>query len=127
MRYKGYGYKTGEKKYVRFEKARDIGERDECVEKRERNEDWEIDSVIGKDHKSSILTCTSRRSRYLEIRRLEKTSASEVVYAMVDIAKYQKILTATSDRGSEFACFRMLEPRLGIQIDMTRAYCAWEK
>lgn len=83
--------------------------------------------MIGKDHKSSLLTCTSRRSRYVEIRRLKKTSAGEVVKAMMDIAKYQKILTTTSDRGSEFAYFRTLEVILGIQSYMTSAYAAWEK
>lgn len=127
LRYKAYGYKKQGEKKKRFGYATHISERDICVERRERNEDWELDTVIGKDHKSSLLTCTSRRSRYIEIRRLEKTSGSEVVKAMVDIAKYQKILTTTSDRGSEFAYFRTLEAMLGIQSYMTSAFAAWEK
>lgn len=127
LRYKAYGYKKKGEKKKRFGYATHISQRDICVERRARNEDWELDTVIGKDHKSSLLTCTSRRSRYIEIRRLEKTSASEVVKAMVDIAKYQKILTTTSDRGSEFAYFRTLEDMLGIQSYMTSAFAAWEK
>jgi IS30 family transposase len=126
LRYKAYGYRKRKKK-ERFEYATHISQRDMCVERRERNEDWELDTVIGKDHKSSLLTCTSRRSRYLEIRRLQKTSATEVVSAMVDIGKYQKILTTTSDRGSEFAYFRTLESILGIQSYMTSPYAAREK
>lgn len=126
MRYKAYGYRRRKKK-ERFAYATHISQRENCVEERARNEDWELDTVIGKEHKSSLLTCTSRRSRYIEIRRLQKTSADEVVRAMLDIATYQKILTTTSDRGSEFAYFRTLEDILGIQSYMTSPYAAWEK
>jgi IS30 family transposase len=75
------------------------------VEQRSRIGDFEIDLVIGKNHKNPILTIVERKSGFALLRKLPskeaKVTAEQLVDAMLPIKDY--VHTITSDNGKEFA------------------------
>ncbi len=56
----------------------DISERDKIVEQKTRLGDLEIDTVIGKNHKSVILTINDRVSGYVWIKKLKSKNAKQL-------------------------------------------------
>lgn len=50
----------------------DINQRPQLVEERKRFGDFEIDTIIGKNHKGAIVTINNRATGLLKIRKLER-------------------------------------------------------
>nr|WP_143039501.1 IS30 family transposase [Planococcus faecalis] len=66
---------------------------------------WEIDSVIGKSHKSQILTLTERTTRFEKNYKLAAKTASETTQAIIHVLKNlpkKVVKPITVDRGMEF-------------------------
>jgi len=85
LRRKGRPYRTGKFRPYRG-KIKDriaIDERPEIVEKRIRIGDWEVDSVIGKLNKSSLVTLVERVSRYTAILRVNSKEAMQACRLLV--------------------------------------------
>ena len=73
--------------------------------------DWEMDLIIGKGRKSTILTLRERSKNYLLMARLPQGKNPEKVADMVIrlLCPYRKdVLTITMDNGSEFACYKKI-------------------
>lgn len=106
-----------------------IEERPEIVDKRLRFGDWEVDSVIGKLNKSSLVTLVERVSRYTIILKVNSKEAQVVAKAIVERAKEMKLTmhTITGDNGTEFAEHRHIAQELDIDFFFTHPYSSWEK
>jgi IS30 family transposase len=81
--------RTGKKKYKkRYGKHKNrkiiiknkvsIDDRPEIINNKERYGDWEIDTIIGKNHKGAIVTVVERKSSFILIRKLKGKNASEL-------------------------------------------------
>ena len=82
-----------------------IDSRPEIVANRLRIGDWEVDSVIGKLNKSSLVTLVERISRYTAILKVNSKEPEVVAKAIIQRAKElnMPIHTITGDNGTEFA------------------------
>ena len=84
---------------------RTIDQRPTIVEERRRFGDFEIDSIIGKNKKSALMTINDRLTGRLWIRKLKgrdpKTMADTAIKCLTSFKG--KIFTITSDNGFEFA------------------------
>jgi IS30 family transposase len=131
LRRKGRPYRTGKFRPYRG-KIKDriaIDERPEIVEKRIRIGDWEVDSVIGKLNKSSLVTLVERVSRYTAILRVNSKEAMIVAKAIILRAQELQlpIHTMTGDNGTEFSEHKKIAEELGIDFYFTHPYSSWEK
>lgn len=63
--------------------------------------DWEIDTVVGKNHKGARVTIVARKSKYTLIKRLAKKKADLAAKETVDLVSpfSKRVLTITSDNG----------------------------
>lgn len=105
-----------------------IEQRPAIVENRERTGDWEADTVIGKGPQA-LLTLVERRSRMTRIAKLPRRGAEEVLAAALKTLQPlgEKVLTITSDNGSEFARHEMIAHTLKASFFFSHPYCAWER
>ncbi len=107
----------------------DIDKRPKIVEKRKRFGDLEVDLIIGKNHKSAILTINDRASGMLKMRKVESKQAQRVSQAIVDELEEWKpyILTITADNGKEFAHHQYVAQELDIDHYFAKPYHSWER
>ena len=106
-----------------------IEKRPEIVDKRIRIGDWEVDSVIGKLNKSSLVTLVERMSRYTVMMRVNSKESQIVAQAIITRAKELRLPlhTITGDNGTEFANHKKIANELGIDFYFTHPYSSWEK
>ena len=99
------------------------------VDNKERIGDWEIDTVIGKNHKGALLTIVERKSKYTLIQKLSYKRSRLVADAAIDLlAPYQdKVYTITSDNGKEFADHQRISTHLTAKIYFAHPYHSWER
>ncbi len=66
--------------------------------------DWEVDTIIGKDQKSALLTLVERVTRYTIICKLKNLKAEDTARAAIRVLKVHKarVHTITMDNGKEF-------------------------
>lgn len=80
---------------------------------------WEVDTIIGKAHKSQILTLTERTSRFTIIQKLPSKSAAATAQAIIALLKYlpkKMVKSITADRGKEFHQWIKVEKALEIPL-----------
>ena len=75
------------------------------VDEKQRIGDWEIDTIIGKNHKQAIVTIVERVSKKMVMRKVKRKTAELVSSAAISLLKplADSVLTITGDNGSEFA------------------------
>lgn len=132
LRNKGKRYKKrGSKKDTRgiIPNRVDIGQRPEIVDKKERFGDFEIDTIIGKNHKKAILTVNDRATGYGIIRKLESKDANMVAKKVIAALNpfYEYSHTITSDNGHEFARHQKIAGSLDIDFFFAKPYHSWER
>jgi IS30 family transposase len=132
LRNKGKRYrKRGGKKDTRgiIENRIDIDQRPKIVEKKERFGDWEVDTIIGKNHKGALLTMVDRATGIVKIKKVEKKESPEVTHALISALRpYQNLLhTITSDNGKEFAGHQVVQQCLGVNFFFAKPYHSWER
>jgi len=124
-RQKRYG--TG-RRFLRGRK--NIAERPQIVEGRERFGDWEGDTIEGKKSSGYIATIVERKSRYLLASKLKDKKAatltSKGIEAFTIVPKKMRH-TLTVDNGSEFAQFKKIEEETGLTIYFADPYSAWQR
>jgi len=103
--------------------------RPNIVEKRTRLGDWELDTIIGKNHKQAIVTLTERRSGLALIKRVERSTANQVSKAIISLLKpHEKwVHTMTADNGKEFAEHKTMAKRLNADFYFAHPYSPWER
>lgn len=107
-----------------------ISERPEIVEQRSRIGDWEGDTVEGGKGTAHIATHVERKSRYLMACKIANQKA--ITMAEGTIKLFQRIPkvyrhTLTLDNGKEFAEFKRIEHKTGLEIYFSDPYSPWQR
>jgi IS30 family transposase len=101
-----------------------IDQRPDIVDKKSRIGDWEIDTVIGQNHKGALVTIVDRHSKLILIKRIETKHADGVTAATITLLKpySDKVFTITTDNGKEFAGHETLSKELDAQVYFAHPY-----
>ena len=75
-----------------------IDKRPKIVEKKSRIGDWEIDTVIGANHKGVLVTVVDRASKFTLIKKVDSKHAEVVTKAIVEMMQPVKALTHTMNK-----------------------------
>ncbi len=107
----------------------DISQRPPEVERRERFGDLEIDLIIGKNHKSAILTVSDRATGLGKLRKLKSKDAGQIAIEVIDCLEDWKpyLKTITSDNGKEFAEHQTVAEQLKIDFFFAKPYASWQR
>jgi len=106
-----------------------IDQRPPIVAKKERFGDFEIDLVIGKNHKEALVTLNDRVSGVVKIRKIPSKKAEIVAEAACEMLyDWQPFLyTITADNGKEFAAHELIAKNLEIDFYFAHPYHSWER
>ena len=85
---------------------------------------FEIDTIIGKNHKGAIVSLVDRASKYTKLIKVERRTAAEVSWAIKHIMRNIKdrVLTMTTDNGREFFYHLEFGGALGADVYFARPY-----
>jgi IS30 family transposase len=127
--------KKRRKRYGKYDRrgklrnCRNIEERPKLVNCRKRLGDWEADTLLGKNHKSVMLSLTERKSRFTLLGKVPQRTAQAIrkqtLRLLLPIA--DKVHTLTSDHGKEFACHEQIAQALHLKFYFAHPYAAWER
>jgi IS30 family transposase len=109
---------------------RHISERPPAVEDRCEIGHWEIDTVMGTEHgRNSVLTIVERATGYTLMGKLERHCAADTVARCVELIERQagRVLTITSDNGTEFHGYRQIEAATGVEFYFATPHHSWER
>jgi len=108
---------------------RPISERPAIVETRTRLGDWEADTIIGRKQQQAIVSLVERRSRFCLLQKVVHRTAESVAHAACQklLPLKDKVLTITSDNGSEFAGHKTIALSLGADFFFADPYSSWQR
>ena len=130
------GNKKYKKRYGKHKNRREIiknkvsiNQRPEIINKKGRFGDWEIDTIIGKNHKGVIVTAVERKSNFLLLRKLKSKNAKELAKQTIRmLAPYKDLVhSITSDNGSEFAEHEYIAKKLNASFYFADPYSSWQR
>jgi len=106
-----------------------IDERPQVVDKKARIGDWEVDTIIGKNHQGALVTAVERKTMFTCMDHVQSKSAKMVTAALVQmLSPFKKqILTITVDNGKEFALHKKIAETLETNVYFAHPYHAWER
>jgi IS30 family transposase len=106
-----------------------IDQRPQIVDEKERIGDWEIDTIIGKNHKGALVSAVERKSQYTCISHVPRREAELVAEAIVEMLSPYKdqVFTITIDNGKEFSLHKTIAEKLKAKVFFAHPYCAWER
>lgn len=106
-----------------------IEERPDIVDSRSRIGDWELDTIIGKNHKQAIVSLTERKSRFTLIKKVKHKTAQCVTDAIIHLLApfSDQVHTLTSDNGKEFADHKAIADKLDAKFYFAHPYASWER
>lgn len=107
----------------------DIDERPKVVEDKQRVGDWELDTIIGRNHNGAIVSMVDRASKFTKLVLVPNKTADIVTLAITEALDPLKpfVLTMTADNGKEFAGHQELTRSLGAQVYFAKPYHSWER
>lgn len=107
-----------------------IDERPPIVDEKSRIGDWEADTIVSAKNKGTVLlTLVERVSKYLFIGRVEGRDGYGTAKKIISLLCRQKdkVLTITSDNGSEFSCHSLVSSHLHAGFYFAHPYMSWER
>jgi len=106
-----------------------IDQRPPLVDEKTRVGDWELDTIVGKNHKGAIVTAVERKTKFTCMRLVPTREANVVADAIIDMLKpfIRLIFTLTSDNGKEFSEHEKIAKQLHAQFFFAHPYCSWER
>jgi len=106
-----------------------IDERPKIVDEKTRMGDWEVDTVIGKNHKGALVTIVERVTKLTLIAHVPQKTASYVGHAMIQLLLPFKnsVCTITSDNGKEFAYHEQISEIINSDFYFAHPYSSWER
>ena len=106
-----------------------ISKRPKIVESKTRFGDFEVDTIIGKDHKGAIVTLVDRKSKYTLMRIVKSKHADVVTEAIIELLQPIKHLvhTITADNGKEFSYHEEVSKALNIKFYFCDPYSSWQR
>ena len=109
---------------------RHISERPAEVETRNQPGHWEIDTIVGTDRgRHSIVTLVERTTGYVVMGKIEFHRAAECAAKVIELVRRHpgRVLTITSDNGSEFHSYADVEEATGAVFYFATPHHAWER
>jgi len=107
----------------------DIKERPLIVEEKSRVGDWELDTIIGANHKGVIVSMVDRATKYTKLMKVSYKTAEEVgnaiVHSLSPVSEF--VHTLTADNGKEFAYHQMIGKELEATVYFATPYHSWER
>jgi len=99
------------------------------VDQKSRIGDWEIDTIVGKNHKQVIVTIVERKSKFTAMKKVENKTAELVAAASIELLLPYKewVFTITADRGKEFAYHKQVAKALECGYYFAHPYSSWER
>jgi transposase, IS30 family len=109
--------------------TKSIHERPQEAAERSRYGDFEVDLIIGANHKGGLLTINDRTTGLAKIRKIKGKNAKQIACQIVDALKKEKgrIYTITSDNGKEFSEHEYISKKLGIEFYFADPYSSWQR
>ena len=106
-----------------------IDERPAVVNEKKRIGDWEIDTIIGKQHQKAIVTLVDRVSKKVLIGQVGSKQANFVSAQTIRLLQSIKtyVLTITADNGTEFSQHEKIATELEADIYFAHPYHSWER
>lgn len=107
-----------------------IDERPEGVLTRRIPGHWESDLIVGKDHKSALISLVERKFRYtilIRITTLDSTEFSKKVSEALNTLPKKLRRTMTHDNGKEIAKAYDIESKTGIRVYVAHPHSPWER
>jgi IS30 family transposase len=103
--------------------------RPKLVDRKARFGDWEVDTMIGKDRKSALVTLVERKTLFTLMGRVLQRTAQAVCERIIHLLEpYMAYLhSITCDNGKEFACHEKIAQCLEVSVYFTHPYCSWER
>src|SRR5205085_1381641 len=103
--------KQRRKRYGKYDRRgqianrKSIDQRPTMVANKERVGDWEVDTIIGKNHQQAIVSVVERKSKLTRLAKVERKTEAAVQAAVIQLLKPVAawVHTITSDNGKEFA------------------------
>jgi IS30 family transposase len=107
----------------------DIAQRPQIVADKVRLGDWELDSIIGAQHKGAISSMVERVSKLVRLVLLKTPSSLATQAAIIDRLMLLKthVYTLTSDNGKEFAAHKIISNALDAEFYFATPYHSWER
>jgi len=107
-----------------------IDGRPKIIDSRRRVGDWEGDTVVGKRHRSGVVTIVERKSGYVKIGKLNGLHSAPVIQSAARrFSRLPKNLrrSLTLDNGREFSQHKRLTALTGIKVYFAKPYAAWQR
>ena len=107
----------------------DISERPKIADEKIEIGHVEIDTVVGKDHKSNLLTIVDKASKVVTIRKIKNKSANAVIEGFEDVisSTFYDFKTITADNGTEFAGHETITQMTDADFYFAKPYSSWER
>ena len=106
-----------------------IDKRPDIVEKKIRIGDWELDTIIGKNHNGAIVSMVDRASKFTKLVLVKTKTSNEVEQAIVSalwpFRNY--VFTLTADNGKEFSKHQKISTFLKTDFFFATPYHSWER
>jgi len=106
-----------------------IDQRPEIVHDKNRTGDWEMDLIVGKYHKGTVLTMVERKTGFTLLAPTDGKKANSIKkQAINSLAPFKKMVyTITNDNGSEFSLHKEISEKLNADIYFCHPYASWER
>ena len=106
-----------------------IEERPAVVERRSRIGDWELDTIIGKNHSGVLVSLVERKSRLTLLAKVPDKTARSVRRAILELLAplADRVHTLTADNGKEFAHHEAIAQSLSAEFFFAHPYASWER
>jgi IS30 family transposase len=106
-----------------------IDDRPCIVSEKTRLGDWEIDTVIGKNHQGALVAIVDRVSKFTLIKKVASKHADVVTEATITLLRpyLDKTITITADNGKEFAGHEKIKAALDADVYFAHPYSSWER
>ncbi len=106
-----------------------IEERPAVVERRSRIGDWELDTIIGKNHSGVLVSLVERKSRLTLLAKVPDKTARSVRQAILELLGplAGRVHTLTADNGKEFAHHEAIAQFLSAEFFFAHPYASWER
>ena len=107
----------------------DISERPAIADEKTEIGHVEIDTIVGKNHKSQLLTIVDKACKVVTIRRLKSKSAEAVIEGFKNVhqSTFYEFKTITADNGTEFAGHEEITKITGADFYFAKPYSSWER
>jgi transposase, IS30 family len=122
-------YGSGISRQGQIPNKRSIQERPAHIELRSQVGHWEVDTIIGANHKQVIVSIVERKTGFVLLKKAACKSADAVERAVCAMLKpyANKVKTITSDNGKEFAHHQTMAKELKARWFFADPYCSWQR